>query len=50
VEQVIWWPGEEWATLLLWQGVSSPGWSRWGKGHYNETWPELLGLISFKGP
>ena len=24
--------------------MSSPGWSRWGKGYYNETWPEAFGF------
>ena len=29
-------------------GVRSGDIPRWGKGHYNETWPEALGLISLK--
>ena len=48
-EQVIWWTGEELETFLLQQGVSSPGWSRWGKGHYNETWPEAFGFNLLEG-
>ena len=27
----------EWATFLLQQGASCPGWARWGKGHYNDV-------------
>ena len=30
-------------------GVSSPGWSRWGKGHYNEMWPEAFGFNLLEG-
>ena len=41
--------GEEWATFLLWQGVGSPGWSRRGKGHCNDTWPEALGFNLLEG-
>ena len=28
---------------------SLPGWSRWGKGHYSETWPEAFGCNFLKG-
>ena len=29
--------------------VSSPGWSKWGKGHYNETKPEAFGFNLLEG-
>ena len=48
-EQVIWWPGEEWATFLLQLGVNSPGWSTWGKGHYNEIQPEAFRFNLLEG-
>ena len=41
--------GEEWVTFLPQQGVSSPGCSRWGKGHYNETRPEAFGYNLLEG-
>ena len=25
------------------------GWTRWGKGHYNEMWPEALGFNLLEG-
>ena len=33
--------GQKWATFLPQQGVSSPGWARWGKGRHHEIWPEV---------
>lgn len=41
--------GREQATLLVEHGVSSPGRSRWGKGHDTESWPEALGFHLFAG-
>ena len=28
---------------------SLPGCSRWGKGHYNETWPDAFGFNLLEG-
>lgn len=31
------------------KGMNSPGWSKWGKGHCNETQPAALGVHLLEG-